>query len=77
MSFVVYLHHTHPQVPWYKNIEEWYAKNGKISGTVHVRFSWLLSKLMLEIMEHNAHHYAPGVPLYHLSAMQNKMCSDL
>lgn len=73
MSFVIYLHHTHPDVPWYRSVEEWRARNGTLTGTVHVRFPWLLRKLMLDIMEHNAHHYAPGVvPLYHLSLMQGR-----
>lgn len=73
MSSVIYLHHTHPEVPWYASVEEWREQNGKLTGTVHVRFPWLVSKLMLEIMEHNAHHYAPGVPLYNLSHMQSAL----
>lgn len=73
MSFVVYLHHTHPDVPWYSSMEEWRAGEGGVRGTVHVRFPWLLRKLMLDIMEHNAHHFAPGVPLYHLAPMQESV----
>lgn len=73
MSVVIYLHHTHPEVPWYSSVEEWRDNNGKLTGTVHVRFPWVLRKLMLEIMEHNAHHYAPGVPLYNLSEMQSHL----
>jgi acyl-lipid omega-6 desaturase (Delta-12 desaturase) len=73
MSVVIYLHHTHPSVPWYSSVDEWREANGKLTGTVHVRFPWLLGKLMLEIMEHNAHHYAPGVPLYNLKHMQTEI----
>lgn len=70
MSFVIYLHHTHPDVPWYRSVDEWRRQNGKLSGTVCVVFPWIVRKLMLNIMDHNAHHYAPGVPLYNLPRMQ-------
>ncbi len=73
MSFVIYLHHTHPAVPWYASVEEWREKMGGVFGTVHVRFPWVVRKLMLDIMEHTAHHYAPGVPLYHLESMQREL----
>ncbi len=73
MSFVIYLHHTHPDVPWYGSVEEWQKQNGRMTGTVHVELPWIVSKLMLNIMEHNAHHFAPGVPLYNLTAMQERL----
>src|SRR5262249_44499234 len=67
MSFVIYMHHTHPDVPWYASIEDWRAQGGALTGIVHVQFPWAIRKAMLEIMEHNAHHFAPGVPLYNLA----------
>jgi omega-6 fatty acid desaturase (delta-12 desaturase) len=70
MSAAVYMHHTHHAVPWYATTEEWEERGGTIYGTVHVEFPWLVRKVILHIMEHNAHHYAPGVPLYRLSEMQ-------
>ena len=73
MSFVIYLHHTHPDVEWYQSVEEWRGADGAVRGTVHVRFPWLVRKLMFDIMEHNAHHFAPGVALYRLEAMQKLM----
>ncbi len=73
ISFAIYLHHTHYLVPWYRNQEEWKRDNGTVRGTVHVEFPWIVQKLFLDIMEHTAHHYAPGVPLYHLADMQKAM----
>ena len=70
ISVAIFLHHTHYAVPWYASIDEWVQGEGTIYGTVHVEFPWIFRKLILHIMEHNAHHYAPGVPLYRLSAMQ-------
>ena len=76
ISIVIYLHHTHPDVPWYASIEEWRVRQGAVLGTAHVKFPWLMAKLMLNIMEHNAHHFAPGVPLYNLEAMQARVHRD-
>ena len=41
--------------------------------TVHVEFPYIFRKIILHIMEHTAHHYAPGVPLYKLAAMQERI----
>ena len=71
ISVAIYLHHTHYCVPWYSDIEQWRRERGALLGTVHVRFPWLVRKLILHIMEHNAHHVAPSVPLYSLERMQH------
>jgi acyl-lipid omega-6 desaturase (Delta-12 desaturase) len=71
ISVAIYLHHTHHCVPWYSSIQQWKRERGSLFGTVHVRFPWLLRKLVLHIMEHNAHHIAPGVPLYNLERAQH------
>ena len=76
MSLVIYLHHTHPEVPWYASVEEWRTRNGRLTGTVHVSFPWLVGKVMLNIMDHNAHHYAPSIPLYNLSRMQQQLDTE-
>jgi acyl-lipid omega-6 desaturase (Delta-12 desaturase) len=70
-SAAIFLHHTHYRVPWYPTIEEWKRARGGVHGTVHVEFPWIFRKLFLHIMEHNAHHRAPGVPLYHLPDLQD------
>lgn len=73
MSFVIYLHHIHPGISWYRSIEDWRAADGRINGTAHVRFPYLVDKLLLHIMKHNAHHYAPGAPLYNLTELQQRV----
>ena len=70
MSWAIYLHHIHPGVRWYDTIDTWRSNNGSIAGTVHVHFPLLVRKLLLHIMEHGAHHYLPGVPLYNLDPLQ-------
>jgi len=73
ISFVIFLHHTHPAVHWYPSVAAWEADQGAICGTVHVRFPWPFGPMVLAIMEHNAHHSAPRVPLYNLPRMQRAM----
>ncbi|RYE62111.1 MAG: hypothetical protein EOO82_00340 [Oxalobacteraceae bacterium] len=70
ISFAIFLHHTHYQVPWYGTLEQWKRGNGALHGTVHVKFPLIVRRVTLQIMEHNAHHVAPGVPLYNLEEMQ-------
>jgi acyl-lipid omega-6 desaturase (Delta-12 desaturase) len=73
MSFVVFLHHTHPAVRWYPSVAAWRSDHGALHGSVRVRFPWPFRPMVLGIMEHHAHHQAPGVPLYNLPCMQQAL----
>ena len=73
MSFIVFLHHTHPSIPWFPDEASWTEARGAVSGTTHVRFAIPFRWFVLNIMEHNAHHLASGVPLYNLPRMQRAM----
>jgi omega-6 fatty acid desaturase (delta-12 desaturase) len=75
ISIIVFLHHTHPAVRWYPTVAAWRADRGATSGTAHVRFLRPIGSLVLSIMEHNAHHAAPGVPLYNLPRMQRALAA--
>jgi acyl-lipid omega-6 desaturase (Delta-12 desaturase) len=75
ISVVIFVHHTHFLVPWYASVEQWRENRGAICGTVHVKLPTLGRKLSLNIMVHNAHHYAPGVPMYHLREMQQELAA--
>jgi acyl-lipid omega-6 desaturase (Delta-12 desaturase) len=70
ISWAIFVHHTHYDVPWYATYDEWKQGDGAIYGTVHVKFPSGVRRLILNIMEHNVHHFAPRVPLYCLSDMQ-------
>jgi omega-6 fatty acid desaturase (delta-12 desaturase) len=73
ISLAIFVHHTHFLVPWYGSIEEWRENRGAVCGTVYVKLPSLGRRLSLNIMVHNAHHYAPGIPLYHLRQMQQAL----
>jgi acyl-lipid omega-6 desaturase (Delta-12 desaturase) len=76
MSMIIFLHHTHPAVRWYPSVPAWRADRGNINGSLHVRFPGPIGAMVLSIMEHNAHHLAPGVPLYNLPRMQRAMVAN-
>jgi len=73
ISLATFLHHTHPTISWYSTLGEWEDDDGAIHGTAHVELPWNMQILILFILEHTAHHYAPGVPLYNLTGMQHVM----
>lgn len=70
MSFIIFFHHTHPTIGWFPDDAARTARMGALSGTARVVFPTPFRQLVLGIMEHSAHHYASGVPLYHLAGMQ-------
>lgn len=66
MSFLIYLHHTHPDVVWWDRKEDWSFRKAQLRSTIHVRFPGWINGALHWIMEHPAHHLRPGIPLYHL-----------
>lgn len=70
MSFVIYLHHTHPECTWYNEEEEWKRLASQAHSAVHVIFPGPINWMFHWIMEHNAHHARPSIPLYHLKQAQ-------
>lgn len=70
MAFVIYLHHTHPKLTWYDDMDEWVQDSSQLESSVHVIFPGPINRFFHWIMEHNAHHVRPGIPLYRLSEAQ-------
>lgn len=70
IGFVVYVHHTHPEVRWYRDKQAWAAAMPVLSGTVHLTFPYRVGTLLHHIMEHTAHHVSMGIPLYRLQQAQ-------
>jgi acyl-lipid omega-6 desaturase (Delta-12 desaturase) len=73
MGFVVFLHHTHPSVPWYGNEKDWTFYAGQIQSVVHVELPRPVELILHNIMEHTAHHVDPRIPLYNLEDCQKKL----
>jgi acyl-lipid omega-6 desaturase (Delta-12 desaturase) len=73
IGFVVYVHHTHPEVEWHEERAAWAAAQPFVSTTVHLRFRAGVGTLLHHIMEHTAHHVDMGIPLYRLKRAQAKL----
>lgn len=73
MAFVIYLHHTHPGITWYDDEAEWARDASQAESSVHVIFPGPINWVFHWIMEHNAHHVRPGIPLYHLPEAQKAL----
>jgi omega-6 fatty acid desaturase (delta-12 desaturase) len=73
MGVVIYAHHTHPLVPWFEREEEWGYLASQVLGTVHVQLPRPWTWLDNNIMEHNAHHALPVIPLYNLQPAQRRI----
>lgn len=76
MGFVIYLHHTHPDVLWYDDEEQWRKLANQVQLAAYVVFPTLINKLFHSIMEHNAHHARTAVPFYHLTRSQELLQSN-
>jgi omega-6 fatty acid desaturase (delta-12 desaturase) len=70
MGFVVFVHHTHPAIAWFRQRHEWQRYRAYLTATVQVRFPFGIDRLMHNIMEHNAHHLNPRIPMYSLRRAQ-------
>jgi len=70
IGFVVYVHHTHPDVSWYEDKGLWAASQPFVSTTVHLTFRSAVGRVLHHIMEHTAHHVDMSVPLYRLKRAQ-------
>jgi omega-6 fatty acid desaturase (delta-12 desaturase) len=70
IGFVVYLHHTSPTIAWFQNRQEWQRQRAYLTSTARVRFPLGIDRLMHSIMEHNAHHLNPRIPMSRLRDAQ-------
>jgi omega-6 fatty acid desaturase (delta-12 desaturase) len=70
IGFVVYVHHTHPEVQWHENKSSWAKTAPFVSTTVHLIFPFGFGGLFHHIMEHTAHHVDMSIPLYRLKGAQ-------
>jgi omega-6 fatty acid desaturase (delta-12 desaturase) len=70
MGFVVFLHHTHPQIAWFQRRQEWRRRRAYVMATANVRLPLGLDRLLHNIMEHHAHHLNTRIPMWRLRAAQ-------
>jgi omega-6 fatty acid desaturase (delta-12 desaturase) len=73
MGFVVYVHHTHPRIAWFQQRQEWQKFRAYLTATANVRLPLGLDRLLHNIMEHNAHHLNPRIPMFSLRRAQQML----
>jgi len=66
IALVVYLHHTHPDVPFFTDRREWGATIGQLACSTVVRSNALVERLTHNILIHPPHHIDTRIPYYNL-----------
>ncbi len=66
IAMIVYLHHTHPDVPYFDVKNEWSHAVGALSCSITIHSSKLSRLLLHNIMVHIPHHLDTRVPFYNL-----------
>jgi acyl-lipid omega-6 desaturase (Delta-12 desaturase) len=73
ISYIDLLHHTHPEIQWFKHSSEPAFSDTQLDGTTRIVYPFPLGFLYHNIMEHTAHHVDPGIPMYHLRSAQSDL----
>lgn len=73
MGFVIYLHHTHPQIIWYSKDPGLGRSERQVDVTAHVIFPAPINALLYNIMDHTAHHLKSSLPLFSVGEAQHKL----
>lgn len=66
IAMIVYLHHTHPDIPFFDLKSEWSHAIGAVYCSTIVHCSKLSKMLLHNIMTHIPHHLDIRIPFYHL-----------
>jgi acyl-lipid omega-6 desaturase (Delta-12 desaturase) len=70
MGFTLYVHHTHPTIPFFQTRLEWSSFQTRVRSSTHVVFPGPVNRLLHGIMEHTAHHLNTKIPLSQLGPAQ-------
>jgi omega-6 fatty acid desaturase (delta-12 desaturase) len=73
MAVTIYLNHTHPAIPWFRDEKSWSFHRGNVLSTVHVRLPRFLIPLYSDALAHTAHHADISLPVYALPPAQEKL----
>lgn len=66
IALFTYLHHTHPDIPFFLEREQWSPALAQLYCSTVVRFSRPMELLTHNIMIHVPHHVNPHIPFYRL-----------
>ncbi|WP_454781120.1 fatty acid desaturase [Legionella sp. WA2022007384] len=66
IAIIIYLHHTHPDVPFFDLKTEWSHSVGALYCSTVIHSSKISRVLLHNIMIHIPHHLDPRIPFYNL-----------
>lgn len=66
ISLFVYLHHTHPDLPFFDDRQEWSATVGQVYCSTVIRSGRVAERLTHRILVHTPHHVDTRIPFYRL-----------
>ena len=66
LAFAVYLHHTHPKLPFFDEREDWTASIGQVACSTIVRTPKVFETWTHGILVHTPHHVDTKIPFYRL-----------
>ncbi|HEY6578528.1 MAG TPA: fatty acid desaturase [Rhizomicrobium sp.] len=69
-GLTIYLNHTHPNIPWFRDEGSWSFHRGNVLGTAHVKLPRFLVPLYSDALAHTAHHADVALPVYALPPAQ-------
>lgn len=70
LGVVSFLHHTHPDVPWYDGAAEHNFYRSQVQASVHLKLPRMFELLLHDVLQHTAHHADARIPLYRLAESQ-------
>jgi omega-6 fatty acid desaturase (delta-12 desaturase) len=73
IAFVVYLHHTHPDVQFFSDRQEWSATIGQVTCSTAVRSNAVVERLTHNILIHPPHHVDTRIPFYNLKRAYSEL----
>jgi omega-6 fatty acid desaturase (delta-12 desaturase) len=73
MAFTIYLNHTHPSIPWFRDEASWKRHRGVQADTASVVMPIDIAPLYTKVMSHTAHHVRPSVPVYALVQAETEL----
>ena len=68
-----YLHHTHPQIHWFRESPAGGWDQHQTQTSIHVQYPQPIDWFLHWIMDHTAHHLQPTIPLYRLKDAQEQV----
>ncbi|HWY15733.1 MAG TPA: fatty acid desaturase [Rhizomicrobium sp.] len=74
-AVTIYLNHTHPSIPWFRDENGWSFHRGNVLSTVHMTMPRYLLPLYSDVLAHTAHHTDISLPVYALVPAQAKLKS--